>query len=70
MESRSRWAARAALVAGMLVAMQPASAAELSYGAYVGMGHTDNIERVAEGKQAESIASIGAQLSLEHESGV
>jgi hypothetical protein len=68
MESRSRSAACAALVAGMLVGMQPAIAGELSYGAYVGMGHTDNIERVNDDEQAESIASIGAQLSLEHES--
>jgi hypothetical protein len=68
MESRSRSAACAALVAGMLAGMQPAIAGELSYGAYVGMGHTDNIERVNDDEQAESIASIGAQLSLEHES--
>lgn len=68
MESRSRSAACAALVTGMLVGMPPAIAGELSYGAYVGMGHTDNIERVNDDKQAESIASIGAQLSLEHES--
>jgi hypothetical protein len=68
MECRSRPAACAALVAGMLAGMQPAIAGELSYGAYVGMGHTDNIERVNDDKQAETIASIGAQLSLEHES--
>lgn len=68
MGSSSRSAACGALVAGVLVAVQPVTAAELSYGAYLGLGYTDNVTRVSEGKQDETIATIGGQLSLDHES--
>jgi hypothetical protein len=43
-------------------------AAELSYGMDVGAGHSDNIMRVEENQLEDTIASVGAQLRLDHES--
>lgn len=57
-----------AVVASLLAAAPPAFAAELSYGAYLGLGYTDNVTRVSEGKQDETIATLGGQLHLNHES--
>jgi hypothetical protein len=64
--SRSR-AALGALVTGLL-ASAAAPAAELSYGVDVGLGFSDNIALVEEGKTDETIATAGAQLRLDHES--
>jgi hypothetical protein len=45
-----------------------ASAAELSYGVDVGVGYDDNVVRIADSEQDDTIATLGAQLSLSHES--
>lgn len=55
-----------ALVVGMLPAASPA--AELSYGVDAGLGYDDNVTRVSTDQQADTIATIGAQLRLDHES--
>ena len=65
--SRRSTTALGAVVAG-LFANAAARAAELSYGLDVGVGHSDNITRVEENQQDESIASLGGQLRLDHDS--
>jgi len=55
------------VIAGVL-ASTGARAADLSFGMDLGVGHNDNIARVDEGEQDETIASLGAQLRLNHES--
>jgi len=65
--SRRSAIAMGALVAG-LFANAAACAAELSYGVDVGVGQNDNITRVEEDPQDDTIASVGAQLRLDHES--
>jgi len=69
MESSSRSAVACGVaVAGLLVGASGARAAELSYGGYMGLGHTDNIERLNTGGHADTIASVGGQLRLDHQS--
>ncbi|MEJ0084617.1 MAG: outer membrane beta-barrel protein [Pseudomonadota bacterium] len=60
-------AAWSAVAAG-LFASAAASAAELTYGVDVGVGHSDNITRVSENEQDETIATVGGQLGLDHDS--
>lgn len=55
------------VVAGLLAGVSTVHAAEFSYGGYMGIGHTDNIERLAVGGNAETIASVGGQLRLDHQ---
>jgi len=66
-KSRSK-AACGALVAGLIAGASTASAAEVSYGAYLGMGYTDNITRVPTDPIDETIASIGGQFRLAQQS--
>ncbi len=69
MTSRSRsTAACGALFAGLLVGAPMAGAADVSYGAYLGMGYTDNVTRVPTDELDETIASIGGQFRLAQES--
>ena len=55
-------------VAGLLANAQALQAAELSYGVDAGVGYSDNVARVADDEQGETIATLGAQLRLDHES--
>jgi hypothetical protein len=64
--SRRSAIAMRAVAAGLLA--NAAGAAELSYGVDVGVGQSDNITRVENDPQDETIASLGAQLRLDHES--
>jgi len=64
--SRRSAIATGAVAAGLLASA--ARAAELSYGVEVGVGQTDNVTRVEEDPQNETIASVAAQLRLDHES--
>lgn len=68
MTSRSRRnsAAWGAVVAGVFT--QAAAAADVGYGVDVGAGYTDNIARDADGGEGEAIATLGAQLRLDHDS--
>jgi hypothetical protein len=69
MRSRSRsTAACGVLLAGLFAGAPMAGAADVSYGANVGMGYTDNVTRVPDGELDETIASIGAQFRLAQES--
>lgn len=68
MTSNGRSTAAGVMVAGLLAGAPPAFAADLSYGAYLGLGYTDNVTRVSDGKQDETIATLGGQLRLNHES--
>jgi len=70
MKSGSQWSAAAlgAVIAGLLANSPAVRAAELSYGVDVGVGQTDNVARVSTDEQDETIASVGAQLRLDHES--
>ena len=63
-------AGRQSLACGTLVMMFTglASAAELSYGVDAGLGYDDNVTRSSDNEQGETIATVGAQLSLDHES--
>ena len=60
--SRRSAIAMGALVAG-LFANAAACAAELSYGVDVGVGQNDNITRVEEDPQDDTIASVGFEPS-------
>ena len=53
-------------VLGMWAASVPA--ADLSYGFDVGVGYDDNITRVSGNELDDTIAAVGAQLRLDHES--
>ncbi|MEO8062848.1 MAG: outer membrane beta-barrel protein [Pseudomonadota bacterium] len=64
---RSRTALGAA-VAGLCATAQVGWGAELSYGVDAGVGYSDNIAKVADDKQGETIATVGAQMRLDHES--
>ena len=66
--SRRSTTALGAVVAGLFASATAVRAAELSYGVDAGVGHTDNVARTADDEQAETIASIGGQLRLDHES--
>lgn len=59
------------LAAGALVftlACAGTPAAELSYGFDASVGYDDNVTRVPEGEQDETIAAVGAQLRFDQES--
>jgi hypothetical protein len=64
---RSRTALGVA-VTGLCAAAQMGWGAELSYGVDAGVGYSDNIAKVADDKQDETIATVGAQLRLDQES--
>jgi hypothetical protein len=57
-----------AVVAGLLANAQPLQAAELSYGVDAGVGYSDNVARVDNDEAGETIATLGAQLRLDHAS--
>jgi hypothetical protein len=65
--SQRSTAALGAVIAGLL-ASAATPAAELSYGVDVGVGHSDNVARVSDGEQDETIATVGGQLKLDHDS--
>jgi hypothetical protein len=64
--SRKTSAACGAFVLGTLTGAIPA--AELSYGVDVGAGYSDNVTRVGENEVDDTIATLGGQLRLDHES--
>ncbi len=64
--SRRFSAAWSAVVAGALT--QAADAADIGYGVDLGLGYTDNVTRESQDGESETIATLGAQLRLEHES--
>jgi len=62
---------RTAIAMGVLASMLangPARAAELSYGVDVGVGASDNITRVDDDQQDETMASLAAQLRFNQDS--
>jgi hypothetical protein len=67
MKPGSRTAIAMSVLASML-ASGPARAAELSYGVDVGVGASDNITRVDDDQQDETMASLAAQLRFSQDS--
>jgi hypothetical protein len=59
-------AAWGAVVAGVFT--HAAVAADVGYGADVGLGYTDNVTRDSQDSQGEAIATVGGQLRVDHDS--
>ncbi len=67
MKSAGRWPVTCGVLAlGVLPACSLAE--DLSYGIDAGVGYDDNVTRSSVDQQEDTIASIGAQLRLDHES--
>lgn len=56
------------LVLVLVAAAHPGHGAELSYGVNAGVGYSDNIARLPEDEVADTIAVVGVELKLDHES--
>jgi hypothetical protein len=69
MDSAKRSPAACAAVATCLLAGAATSrAADVSYGVDVGVGFSDNIGLTTDDEQSETIASVGAEFGIDHES--
>lgn len=69
MQSLSRSAvARGVILAGLIAGAPATRAADLSYGVDVGAGRSDNVARVGAAEQSDTIATVGGELDLDHES--